>query len=78
MQADCKVVLVCKVLRWYIKLNFLNFVIFILALSSIKRKSLNQIIHSYHYYYLDIIYYNPFRQVQYVSIPSWDHYQGQL
>jgi hypothetical protein len=24
------------------------------------------------------VYYNPYKPVQYVSIPSWDHHQGQL
>jgi hypothetical protein len=27
---------------------------------------------------LDIIYHNHYKQVQHVSIPSWDHHQGHL
>jgi hypothetical protein len=28
--------------------------------------------------FLDIIYYNPCKPAQHVSIPSWDHHQGHL
>jgi hypothetical protein len=44
-----------------------------------KHKTLNQQMHYYYYYYflLDITY-HPCKPVQHVSIPSWDHHQGQF
>jgi hypothetical protein len=47
------------------------------ALSSIKHKTLNQQMHSYYYFFLDI-FYNPRKPAQHVSIPFWDHHQGHL